>query len=310
MTAVWRNQMALAWTRGLARVPWLRSIVESFGDLMTDARRKWRGVVRDTRVTLMIVSVFYVAVGFVLSIASLVAGEPLGTFLGFLTIGGTLAGSALLRSVIRTDKHVLEMHHALARLHERLDRIEASIAEPEVTARGIPFEIVDFGGASDVAAEVERRCEQITAATLERDVFPRLVTLLEREQADRKSTDGQRDEAADLLERWENARSAGDLIEARRLFSGAASVIDPGTLKAMGDELHALARATELSFRRRVRDCVDRRDVTGLVEVLQEIRAQLPDHPMAKECAQIESFLRLKARGDNDIRDSNLSKAL
>ena len=128
---------------------------------------------RRTRKTLYIVAGLYVAVGFVVLVGAALAGDPLSAFLGFLIVSGALAVAILVSSVLRLSARLSAIDEGLADIRAQLDRIEnsrplAGTLTAAMPADGDP-DMLDLAaiGLGDPAS--------ITAATLDRDVFPRLV---------------------------------------------------------------------------------------------------------------------------------------
>ncbi len=336
MTGTWQVQLVKAIERGVARMKWLRPAWEQTRTMTHMTHRTVMNVIRDTRKTMYVVAAFYVAVGFLFAIVSLAAGALLGTFLGFVIISGTLAATALLRAVLRTDLHLSSMNDALDRQNDRLNRMEATLNQIN---RAGSATVPTHEEEEDVVnlANAGVHTEAITAATLDRDAFPRLVSLLGRDSDDqavenagdanddRPSTFARPSDERSALERdgegravvpmvesvasknvrraWKLALREGDLVAARQAFSALLETSDRAFVDAMRSELVALTRRTERSLRRAVSECVSRRDVDALIALMKEIRRQLPGHPMADECARLEPALRQRAT-DRDYEET------
>lgn len=288
---------------------------------MLTTHRKLLDAVRDTRKTLYAVAAFYVVVGFIFALVSLNAGALLGTFLGFLIISGTLVAAAVLRTVLRTDAQVSALREMMHQAGQRLDRIETRLNDAQLASPAQQTHPSATHAETD-----ENNPAAITAAALGRDVFPRLVTMLEKEQqtqrpapsnshlpvlsapetrepivynSARRSEEpilvpvrGDADAPTETECEWRRAVQQGDLVSARCAFAAMLESVEPTRIDAMRAELIGLQRRTERSLRRAVSQCAAERDVDGLLDVIQEIRDQLPGHAMADEAARLEATLR------------------
>ena len=136
---------------------------------------------RHTKKTLYVVAAFYVAVGFVAATASALNGDRLGTFLGFLIISGALAATALLRAVLRIGVRISAIGEAMEGLHARLNRVEAGlrVAREHVGVDGRAATAAGGMRVLDLAAIGSGDPSVLSAATLDRQAYPRLVTTME-----------------------------------------------------------------------------------------------------------------------------------
>ncbi len=139
---------------------------------------------RHTKKALYIVAAFYVAVGFVAATASAFNGDRLGTFLGFLIISGALASTALLRAVLRIGVRISAIGEAMEGLNARLNRVEAGLRVVRESRRAGSVEeraAMPAGGIRvlDLAAIGSGDPSVLSAATLDRQAYPRLVTTMD-----------------------------------------------------------------------------------------------------------------------------------
>jgi hypothetical protein len=136
---------------------------------------------RHTKKTLYVVAAFYVAVGFVAATASALNGDRLGTFLGFLIISGALAATALLRAVLRIGVRISAIGEAMEGLHARLNRVEAGlrVVREHVGVDGRAATTAGGIRVLDLAAIGSGDPSVLSAATLDRQAYPRLVTTME-----------------------------------------------------------------------------------------------------------------------------------
>jgi len=179
------------------------------------SHRRLLEITRDTKSTLYIVAVFYVLIGFALATWGLVAGDRLGTFVGFVIISGALATTALLRAVLRMGVQLSSIHESLERLRTDLVRpaapspthpvmVPTGLGKPAMTAafqsatsdtHSLSNASQDTQGTRPLAAPTLKQtlptidlanapmenADVLAAATLERGVFPRLVRAMEAE---------------------------------------------------------------------------------------------------------------------------------
>ena len=114
-----------------------------------------------------------------LAIFGVANGDRLGTFLGFVIISGALATAALFRSVMGVGLRISTMGEHFDEVRRRLQRIEASVSgqapvadEPGGEAGG---EAGEKDECVDLAQVASGDASLITAATLDRAAYPRLV---------------------------------------------------------------------------------------------------------------------------------------
>ncbi len=136
---------------------------------------------RHTKKTLYVVAAFYIVVGFVAATASALNGDRLGTFLGFLIISGALAATALLRAVLRIGVRISAIGEAMDGLHARLNRVEAGlrVVREHVGVDGRAAAPPGGTRLLDLAAIGSGDPSVLSAATLDRQAYPRLVTTME-----------------------------------------------------------------------------------------------------------------------------------
>ena len=121
-----------------------------------------------TRRTLYRLAGFYMVLGLLVAVLAMLARDLLSTFLGCLIVGGTIAASVALDSLLRLT------HTTLSMLEEVRDRL----ATLESTSSGTIFEMSEEDVDSttiDVAAGAWHDPSMISAGSLEGSKFPRLV---------------------------------------------------------------------------------------------------------------------------------------
>ena len=266
--------------------------------------------VRRSRRTLYVIASFYVAVGFWLALPAAVAGDRLSTFLGFLIISGALAVAVGLESIFRLNAHVATMTEQLIGLRERLNRIERAPAATQSTGTDEPEPAM-----MDLATMGRGDPDILVAATLDRSVFPRLVSTMddvpptitpdalrcekatpvpERVRVTRSpaDVDGSGVTTRNLMHEWEDGLRTGDLAACRNVFSALVDIADPATVVVFGSQLEQLAGHTEAQLREAFLRHARERDYSALMDVGEEICRQLPDRPIAVEFNRIKPHVQ------------------
>lgn len=258
--------------------------------------------------TLQIISALYVAVGFFLAIPAALRGDRLSAFLGFLIVSGALVAAAIGRILLRLTDRIAALSDGLVGLDERLERIEhvaerlAGDRPDEPPVRHLNLAAIGRGDPSILAA-----------ASLDRDVFPRLVTIPGNESAvpfqrTANSQSGELEvqkehpaesptpEAApssavttkNLLREWKLGLGREDLAACRAVYAALVAVTNPADLKPLTLQLARLADRTERMLRKSFAQYAHDRDYAGMIMVGETIRKLLADRPVAAD------FLRLK----------------
>ncbi len=255
-----------------------------------------------SRKTLYVVAGFYVLVGFVLAIASVVGGDRLGTFLGFLIISGALVAAVILRAIMRLGEQADELAHALAEVRHSVLSAEASMSEQlreikdAASVRMIDLSTFGSGNPSVLAA-----------ATLDRDAYPRLMTTMAEGpmQGDESATDDATSIALtspvtpplhgpatkNLLRQWKIAVREGDLAECRRVLSTLVDVVTPEELAPLESQFAALADRVERGLRKSFSAHVSNRDFSGALAVGSQIAELLPDRAVARDFEAVKDQL-------------------
>ncbi len=144
---------------------------------------------RHTRKTVFIVAGVYVGIGFFVAAPAALRGDPLSAFLGFLIVSGALAGAVALNALLRLGVRVSEVGEAIDDVRKSLRRLERSGPSRNTCGTGSqpvkdtgckPVPHTDQSTAMiDLAALGSGDPSVLTAATLDRSGFPRLVTTME-----------------------------------------------------------------------------------------------------------------------------------
>ena len=282
--------------------------------------------VRQTRRTLHLVVGMYVAIGLVVSGAGALTGDRVSAFLGFMIVGGALGAAAMLNVLLRTvarmgtlDKTVGDLRTSLARIERLLGENQASRRD-ENAERVRVLNLASVGGGDPDA---------ITAATLDRSVFPRLVTAMGTVQGAASSSarsDGEiaepgsdplvpeeslrqttsRGEVAgkDLWLSWSTAMRNGDLATCRSVFAALVDLAESDTVADMAASLDALALRHERRIRRRFTECVQAKQYSEALAVGAEIGTLFPNHPLSDEFERLRPILERRALSSG--KDQNI----
>ncbi|MCH7595909.1 MAG: hypothetical protein IID35_05045 [Planctomycetes bacterium] len=269
-----------------------------------------------TSKTLYLITGVYVVIGFLLAIFSANNGDRMGTFLGFVIISGALGAAVLLRSVLRMGLYISQVTESLEQVRagiERMEKAGANIAAANgETGQVRTLDLANIGRGDPTI---------LTAATLDRSVFPRLVAAMEDQPPargedaltapetlpasstiDEQSVDGAtgRDPSVDvqaepatrnLLRQWKVAVRNADLVTCRSVLSALVDTASEDELQPLRAQLEALADRAEGplhdAFSRRVRE----HDYAGALAIGERIVCLLPDRRIAEEFKRIEPHL-------------------
>ena len=303
---------------------------------MTPHRRMCEAA-RRTKKTLYIITGLYVAIGFVVLIGAALAGDPLSAFLGFLIVSGALAVAIVLNLVLRLSAHMYAIDEGIEDLRARFDHLEKS---------GVPGETVPTASLADLDSTMLDLTAigpgdptLITAATLDRDVFPRLVKtmneapppelvpagknamaddpskgeeqpIISRTATAVKKTKDTPVALKNLLRAWQDAVHACDLAACRSVFSTLVDTADAATVAAFEGELERLADQIETALRTNFADRVRQGDFAAALAVGEKIATLLPDRPIAVEfkCLRPHLHRRLEKEQENNAGPSAYSK--
>ena len=144
---------------------------------------------RRTRKTLFIIAGVYVCIGFFVAVPAALRADPLSAFLGFIIVSGALVCAVGLDVLLRLGVHLSEVGDAMDDLRDRLDRIEQSGLALNTSECGTGFRagqqntgksVPPSTAMIDLAALGNGDPSVLTAATLDRSVFPRLAAAMEQ----------------------------------------------------------------------------------------------------------------------------------
>jgi len=268
--------------------------------------------IRRTRRTLFLVVALYVALGLIVSAAGAFMGDRLAAFLGFLIVGGSLGTAAALNMLFRVVLRSAAVADATVEIKASLERIEAQLRERPSSRNedAEPVRILNLASVGGGDPSV------LAAATLDRDVYPRLVTSMGIEEpvvttsesrvsdtsdsADGKKGSIRRPSPPDVAVKdmwrvWGAAMRSGDLPTCRRVYAALVDVADENAVSDMSNALQALSDRHEQRLRRAFGKQVREADYVAALRVGDEIFQMFPQHPLSDEFHRIKPILERKA---------------
>ncbi len=282
--------------------------------------------VRQTRRTLHLVVGMYVAIGLVVSGAGALTGDRVSAFLGFMIVGGALGAAAMLSVLFRTVARMGTLDKTVGDLRTSLTRIERLLGENQSSSRDENAERIRVLNLASVGGGVP---DAITAATLDRSVFPRLVTAMGTMQdADSSSARSDGETAVpgidppvseeslrqtkslgevagkDLWLSWSTAMRNGDLATCRSVFAALVDLAESDTVADMAASLDALALRHERRIRRRFTECVQAKQYGEALAMGAEIGTLFPNHPLGDEFERLRPILERRALSSG--KDQNI----
>ena len=268
---------------------------------------KRRGVAQPATAVYCAIATLYLIVGLGLLASSLWMRDYLGLFVGFLAIGAALTIAMMARMLIELQTRLTAAGDSLTEVRGQLARMEQDRMNAGPSEAEDSVELIDLAsmGKGDPAP--------LTAATLDRHVFPRLVTAMSDEPmvgaepaAGAGSTVdptpaigfGAREQrvtagltARNLLDEWHVALRDADLATCRRLYATLVDTADPKTVAPLTILLKTLSKHVEHSLRERFAQHVKERNYAGALHVGDEICKLFPDHGIATEFERIRPHL-------------------
>jgi len=271
---------------------------------------------RHARKTVYLVAGVYVVIGFIVAVAFAVQGDRLGTFLGFLIVSGAMAMGLLFRAASQLSLRISSVDETLAGVRHRLDRIEGLM-------RGTPAARPSHTGLSNKGdldlAEIGRGDPSLlSAATLDRDVYPRLVATMDGEppaQSDDSDSSRSRkrraapyapgDEPSDvedaeqtvglstrnLLRQWKISLREDDLAGCRRVLSALIDTAGPDAVEPLRVQVAELADRVERELRKEFAAQVRSREYSSAISVGERMCSLLHDRPVTEEFARLRPLL-------------------
>jgi len=267
-----------------------------------------------------------------LAIFAAVNGDRLGTFLGFVIISGALATAALFRSVMRIGLRISTIGEHLDEVRRRLERIEASTRMQAPAPGERPGEAATEEQYVDLAESASDDASLITAATLDRATYPRLIAAMAQNPPAQATANPDRPAMAkhvdagmeglaellgtpflaeragadqpmnrNMLRTWKVAVREGDLSTCRSMYAALVDTAEPHIVVRLSEQFESLARQKERAFREQFAACVRNGDYDGALAVGREILRLMPDRLIADEYHRLEAHL-LRRRAEVEVR--------
>lgn len=275
---------------------------------------------RRTTKTLYVVAALYVAIGLIVAGVAAFTGDRLSTFLGFLIISGALATAVLMQAVHRLTSRVVGLAQRLDHLDRQLERIGPARPAGTVPA-GSGAEAGNLR-TLDLSSVGPGDLRDLTAATLDRGHYPRLVTVMESapsvEGLDAEGSPGGAASASwrpafdeteavhlsslaavttrNLMREWRVGLREGNLIACRRIFSALVDTTDSSTVLPLSVQLQELTLRTEQRLRGEFTAAVRVRNFEQALAVGAKICQLLPDHAISREFERLRPHLQRKLR--------------
>lgn len=288
--------------------------------------------VRRTKGTLHLVVGMYVAIGLVVSGVGALAGDRVSAFLGFVIVGGALGAAAMLSVLFSTVARMGSLDKTVGDLRASLARIEGLLGENQSSRRDENAERIRVLNLASVGGG---DLDAITAATLDRGGFPRLVTATGAEQpaasrsersdgdiveprndsslpeeSSRQTTSPGEVAGTDLWQSWSTAMRNGDLATCRSVYAALVDLAESDTVADMAVSLDALALRHERRIRRRFTECVQAKQYSEALAMGAEIGTLFPNHPLSDEFERLRPILERRALSsgkDQNIRFATLT---
>lgn len=277
--------------------------------------------VRRTRKTLYLVAGLYVAVGFVVAATTAVEGNFLGTFLGFLMISGALSVGIIARTALHVLVRIASIEESLEDFSERIEGLiplvqnqSSNVGSVGSVARSVqPMPTLDLSRIGIGDPEV------LAAATLDRDVYPRLVSSIEEATEDATGfSNGHGSSAAreperatvepasspanghsvttkNLLHQWKSAMADSDLKKCRQVLSALVDLVEPDAAAPLRTQIDELENRIEHTLRDQFSRQVRSREFSAALETGGRLCELLPDRPVAAEFQRLRPILSRRA---------------
>lgn len=227
--------------------------------------------------TLFVLACFYVLAGLAVAVSTAVAGDPVGAFLGFLIVTGTIAIAVAFNMLFHLESTARRTQQSMDEILRRLEPSADDLQPATQRAMSLPkdTEVTIL----DLAAIGPGDPSLLAAVRLDRDLFPRLVTAMENHPPARS----------------EVATDPGGVghneIGNREIGSSPSAGLDGWESGAQGfrDDTPG-----EAQLRQEFAEMIRRQDFAGALAVGRRIVAILPNRDIAREFLEIEPLLSSK----------------
>jgi hypothetical protein len=285
--------------------------------------REWRRAPRITRLALntgFITAALLVGGGVFVLARSIAAADVPGMFIGLIGIGAGWIGRLTLRmlgellaAARATRASQQRSAGSLAAIAQTLESMERSESHVELSAESSEqHALVAAGSESAVNLDLSDlgngELQAITAARLDRNVFPRLAAALDEEAKGPVSSGTLRQEIPDepmteivalsegvrnknIFRQWQGAISRTDLPAARAIHATLSQALDAELLEPMTLQLRAVEESMERVLRKRFSSEVHTEAYAAALKTGEEICRLFPDRRIAAEFRQLRPLL-------------------
>lgn len=223
--------------------------------------------VRRTRNTLYLVAGLYVAIGFVVAVATAIQHDRLGTFLGFIIISGALSMGLVTRTALQVLVRVGHIEESLSGFTERVDELIPLVLANQQSATAT---VQDAESLIDLTTIGPGTPQMLAAATLNRAIFPRLALAMAQPASEARNENSCEDPSTSIC------------------ISLRSTETDGGGAIEDHDRLESNLRN---QFRRQVRE----RNFAAALETGQQITTLLPLRPVAEDFERLKPILIRRA---------------
>ncbi len=273
--------------------------------------------VRRTRNTLYLVAGLYIVVGFVVATATAMQRDRLGTFLGFLIISGALSMGLVARTALQVLVRIAHIEECLDDFAERVDGL-IPLVRVDGNASSISAPNAEF--VVDLANIGVGDPEMLAAATLDRDVYPRLANAMDqavtewpkteqlhapladldggKSSSDHGPTNGVNGNTAstrNLLQQWKAALADEDLVQCKRVLSAIVDLADHDAVAPLRSQIRELEDRVEQKLRERFTHQVHCGDFVAALETGERICSLLGERPVAADFERLRPILTRRA---------------
>ncbi len=264
---------------------------------------------RRTRKTLYVVTSLYVFLGLVILVGAAVIGDPLSSFIGFVIVSGALGAAVVLVNIFRVSETMDRLREDVRTLSDDVHsvKVDAALnhvppAIERVTDEMASLDLTTLGGGEVLA---------ITAATLDRDRFPRLFVSMDDHE---RGTDHVHESSSDadaegvvtwseasgghgvasrnLLREWNIAMRSRNLRDGQRIFSALVDLGDIHLVDSLQKELARLADSVEHRFRTEFSALVNARQYDKAMALGDEITVLYAGQPLEAQFLDLRPTLQ------------------
>lgn len=202
-------------------------------------------------------------------------GQAFRAILGAIVAIGGVAAGFLALAIVRLGTLLVANREQTDLLASRMEGLENLLHAERVVV--------------DLARADAGRAEELLAADLRCDGFPRLVPAESDtpcKEAASAST-GATVPGGPLEHQWQAAFQSGNLGTCRQVLASLREVLDPERIASLEDGLHTLSRAKVLQLRQDFAGQVRSRDFASALITGKQITELFPDSDMAREFGEL-----------------------